>query len=202
MIGGHELLQNHIDKLKQEYVKSDSKIKYDIKRHISSTPEHKILETPGWYRVFEFDTNDPNQASGSISWLPTFTIFRGYWSSNNEIHQIQLIGRHKTHAFINENSSSGSFIVQKIRLVATSKNAFVDIYYNSTVKNQIIGSIVNGLTAIQDRYWYAIPDPYMVDETVNGETILVTHDFQKNYRIESRLAALENALASATSNIE
>lgn len=38
MIGGHELLQNHIDKLKQEYVKSDSKIKYDIKRHISSTP--------------------------------------------------------------------------------------------------------------------------------------------------------------------
>ena len=108
----------------------------------------------------------------------------------------------KTHAFINENSSSGSFIVQKIRLVATSKNAFVDIYYNSIVKNQIIGSIVNGLTAIQDRYWYAISDPYMVDETVSRETILVTHDFQKNYTIESRLAALENALASATSNIE
>ena len=28
------------------------------------------------------------------------------------------------------------------------------------------------------------------------------NDFQKNYTIESRLAALENVLASATSNIE
>ena len=101
--------------------------------------------------------------------------------------------------FINENSGSNQFRILKLRYVVNKNyQAYVDVHYSDTVLNTLLGIVDNGQTSITETYWKALEKPYIVPETSDDETVKTVYEFSGNRTIESRLAALEAAVASIT----
>lgn len=184
------LLGEQIDKLNTEVENKVNII--DLKNHMSVTSLK--LTSSGWYRFFVYNSDSQSSARAAMGYAPTFSLFRDYWDSNNEIHKIDLLGVYNTFKFINENSVGNALLVSKIRCVVTSTLSYIDLYYNSNATNRVTGTVMNADSSggdIDRMFWEAIKQPYKVEETASDETVASTFTFTQNRTIESRLAALE-----------
>ena len=94
-----------------------------------------MLNSPGWYRVLSYSTNNIDRPKGNPSFAIDITITKNSTSRGSETHKITLLARWNTTAnglsFVDESSSVYSMVVDKIRYNLNGVNGYVDIHFTA-----------------------------------------------------------------------
>ena len=155
------------------------------------------LKTAGWYRFAKYNGSNEYDAKGANVNSCEIILKRNYISNSSEGFKILLKSRYLFQEFIPifcNSLNSEQHLLNKIRYVYDSKNAFIDVYYNSNDTNSTSFFISNGKDVKTN--WQTIT-PTLVEETTEGETVSTVFDIPANADPVNSLD-LENTLNTTT----
>jgi hypothetical protein len=149
----------------------------DITNNNQYTKAH--LASQGWYRIAKYKGSSTNEARGVFGNSCDIIIKRMFMNQSTEEHRLLLKSRFQVQKFVSiSNFSYESNIINKIRYVYDSTSAYIDIYYNAASENPTAFMINNGRD-FSTIYWETV-SPYLVDETIEGETVSTVFDIPAN----------------------
>lgn len=136
------------------------------------------LSTAGWYRIAKFNGANYAANMGASDNSVDMVIKRIYSTADNEHHEIKLVSVSNSIEFQNICSKSKTQLFTKIRFTEDSTNAYIEIYYASSIDNGCSVTLSNRLDAVGSSTW--TPCLEQTDETVDGVTIVTTTDIAAN----------------------
>lgn len=141
------------------------------------------LSSSGWYRVMKFDAGSTALVEGGLGAIVNFSITRRQGQSTNEAHGITLdFVRTPALAFVNENSKSGTLLIDKIRYNTAGTVGYIDIHYTGTTAEDVAVCFdVNTLPSYFSSF--AAESLQSVADAPAGETVLTTYTFAANTSI-------------------
>lgn len=157
------------------------------------------LTTPGWYRIAKLNAGNPNASKGAMPSGLDVQITRGYSTAPPEMHRITVTTSfYNSVKFSNEISNSDSVYFTKIRYTADESKSigYIEVYYNKDTNNTCLFALSNRATLYNpDSFWNVI-EPTLTEETLEGVTVLGTHEFSANKSYESEIEALNSMVVS------
>lgn len=143
-----------------------------VNRRCSAT-----LSSAGWYRVMKFDAGSTALVEGGLGAIVNFNITRRQGQSTNEVHGITLdFVRTPALAFVNENSKSGTLLIDKIRYNTAGTVGYIDIHYTGTTAEDVAVCFdVNTLPSYFSSF--TAESLQSVADAPAGETVLTTYSF-------------------------
>ena len=159
-----------------------------LQNAIVPTYKKIILNQQGWHRIAQIKFDSANKANGSLGNNCEIEISRSYMNGRNEFHKIQLVSLFNTSKFQNERSNGvDAHYITKIRhVVDTNTNTtYLEIYYNASSENQPVVTLSNHMNF--DNMFWEIIEPELTAETVDGVTVLGSHDFSLNYDVQTQI---------------
>lgn len=136
----------------------------------------------GWYRIAKMKCGSISEANGGMNNSCDIEIKRSYNSKLPEYKSIQLLSAYQSTTFCNETSKAelNANLINKIRhTVDTATNTtYIEIYYNSDTSNGNCITLSN-YKNVNNRKWELI-EPELTSETVEGVTVLGSHNFVIN----------------------
>lgn len=138
------------------------------------------LSSPGWYRVMRIDAGSTVRVEGGLGAIVNFNIIRRQGSSTNEVHEITLdFVRIPALAFVNENSKSGTRLIDKIRYNTAGTVGYIDIHYTGTVAEEV--AVCFDVNTLPGYFSSFTAEPLQsVADAPSGETVLTAHTFSSN----------------------
>lgn len=135
------------------------------------------LQSSGWYRVMQIDAGSTVRVEGGLGAIVNFNITRRQGQSTNEVHSITLdFVRSPALAFVNENSKSGTLLIDKIRYNTAGTVGYIDIHYTGTTAEDVAVCFdVNTLSSYFSSF--TAESLHAVADAPVGETVLATHLF-------------------------
>ena len=145
------------------------------------------LNTIGWYRIAKLSCHTLNEVLGTGGNNCDIEIGRSYNYNNNEFKKIQMVSVTQNTSFCNEISKSNEQIITKIRHTVDAVNfvGYIEVYYNATKENGVMFTLSNYRSGF-GRTWKLI-NPELTEETVEGITVLGSHEFSLNYDVDTRI---------------
>lgn len=145
------------------------------------------LNTIGWYRIAKLSCYTLDEALGSGGNDCEIEINRQYNKNNNEFKKIQMVSLMQNTSFCNEISKANNQIITKIRHTVDTVNFddYIEVYYNTTNENLATFILSNYRNAYGTK-WELI-EPELTEETVEGITVLGSHEFSLNYDMQTQL---------------
>ena len=133
------------------------------------------FENAGWYRVAEYPVATVNDAKGIAANSCTLTIKQRYSSKGGDHIELKLLSVFNNQEFVCTASKSATTIkgITRARYTYDSEKAYLEVYYNFTVANQILFEITQGKD--KSSLWKTIA-PVATDEAVDGVTVTTTYD--------------------------
>lgn len=113
----------------------------------------------GWHRVAEFRYGDYANSCGIIL------------KSNNEYHYVEFLATNNKFNFIPVFSQCNVQVITKMRFtyIPSTKVSYIEIYYDSSVQNNLQVSTENGYCF--GSYWRPLSSPMLVLESIEGVTV-------------------------------
>lgn len=158
---------------------------------VPKTKSMRISKT-GWFRIAKIECDSLSDARGGIGNNCNIEISRSFNALSTEFKKIQLVSINNSTKFTNEISSAvtNGQLITKIRhtLDTATNTGYVDIYYSKDSSNNMLVTISNHMN-YNGQYWELIT-PEETAETVDGVTVLGSHDFSLNYDVQTRVDRL------------
>lgn len=155
----------------------------------------------GWHRIASYLAGDMGAVIGGSSNSCEIVIKRGFSNTPNEEHRLLLKSIYNNQRFVaisTNSNTEASHIITKIRYVYdNSSRAYIDFYYNANNIGNRIVFLLNDAKDMGSRNWELINSPYLVDETIEGETVSTVFDIPANAN-PVNTATLETTLANTT----
>lgn len=150
------------------------------------------LSSAGWYRVMQIDAGSTVRVEGGIGAIVNFNITRRQSNWTNEVHCITLdFVRTPALAFVNENSKSGTLLIDKIRYNIAGTVGYVDIHYTGTTAEDVAVCFdVNTLPSYFSSF--TAESLQSVADAPAGETVLTTYSFGANTGGDASLTAVSS----------
>ena len=157
-------------------------------------PKYKLITLPttaGWYRIAKIKNTTLNNANGYGGNNCEIEINRRHLNATykTEFKKIQLATSQTSSVFINEISyiNSSSHKIKHIRhtIDTNTFEGYIEVYYEGL--NAVSTSItLSNYRNISGKEWELI-EPELTEETVEGVTVLGSHEFSLNKSMESAL---------------
>lgn len=151
----------------------------------------------GWHRIAKI-VGSLTQVLGAAQTGLDVQVMRSYSSAKPEIHRISVLTSYTNGVkFANELSISEVFLFTKIRYTVdeSATTGYIEIYYDSDAQNYAQILISNTATSASSNAWWNVMSVEATEETVDGVTVLGTHEFSANKSYESEIAAIRSAQA-------
>lgn len=152
---------------------------------VPKTKSMRISKT-GWYRIAKIECDSLSDARGGIGNNCNIEISRSFNALSTEFKKIQLVSINNSTKFTDETSSAvtNGQLIAKIRhtLDTATNTGYVEIYYSNDSTNNMLVTISNHMN-YNGQYWELIT-PELTAETVDGVTVLGSHDFSLNGRLD------------------
>lgn len=140
------------------------------------------LSSPGWYRILEYNAVALVSAKGSSGHQIDIHIGRNNLSGGNETHFIRCCQIYNNIVFIDEQSASSDFGIDKIRYCYNENTyqAYIDIHYKLSTTNAVwtYFDIYDGLVGVLPLYTSV--GLSAVADAPSGETVMTTYTFSAN----------------------
>lgn len=135
---------------------------------------NKVLNNAGWYRVAKIVASNTGQVvSCSIS------INKTYNNTGAETHRLELIHSHDSSVFKSVYDKCMVKNITKIRNTTVSnREYYIDIYYNTTIANQVSVILNNAMDSRANRW--QMMDFVPVPEATTGETVYAELELEAN----------------------
>lgn len=138
-----------------------------------------LLSSAGWYRVLKFEGTS-SAVIGSAGMAIRLHITRQGTTRSAETHSITYrAANNGAGSFVEEQSLSGSFLIDKIRATYTNDRLYIDIHYSLSYENAVSVTFdVYDRTVRQSRY--TAESLQAVANAPSGETVLTEYTFSGN----------------------
>lgn len=171
----------------------------DITNNNQYTKAH--LTSQGWYRIAKYKGSNTNEVRGVFGNSCDIIIKRMFMNNSTEEHRLLLKSRFQVQKFVSiSNFSYEGNIINKIRYVYDSTSAYIDIYYNAASENPTAFMINNGRD-FSTIYWETV-SPFLVDETIEGETVSTVFDIPANANPVTDLDLTINAIQGLRAELD
>lgn len=162
----------------------------DINTKLSDTilPQYKnyVFPATGWYRVAEVNSN--------YQYLIDLQLVRTFGNTPPESHKISITNT-SGFKFLNEISAAQGIMHPKVRVTMdnSTKKQYIEVYYDhkSDGNNTVI--MLSNQANTRPEQWLLV-DAVSTEETVEGITVIGTHEFSANKSYESEIANVNTNL--------
>lgn len=141
------------------------------------TTSRATLSQAGWYRVAEYEADNPAAIKGSRGQSCALVIKRSYTDMNNESHLILYsitYNRVEIKSVMSQVNVAG---LTKTRVTYDGQKAYLEVYYSLNVQNNMSYTV---LFPQDYSYCWKTIDAVATAETVDGVTVTTTYDIPSN----------------------
>ena len=124
------------------------------------------FHTVGWHRIAKFEYQENlHVALGNMANGCEITIKRAYNLTNNQYHHLELAVVYRKSKWKEIVSLANTLAITKIRHVYSGATAYIDVYYNTTIRNNTTITITGPVGSDYMANWQFLDDAPIVSES-------------------------------------